>query len=326
MKRNMTLVFACRQAAGTLHRHVAAKQRTETRPYSPSLTSHFRKTLMSVLLVLFSIPFSSAFLFAVTPLSFRMVGAPHAICATTPYEYGISWNAAPALVITAAHQWRWQVVGGRFQDGKTEHFQGGTVVPSVQVFWQSHSTHEGKISLELLLNGKPVNATTTTIYLGLLAPTAIQIEEGILSCEGNWFVLKLEVPLSGDETVEWTVANGLDIYGKPISFVSQKGMDADRLYIEKSDQNLPLTVSVRLRSDCDTYPKATKTILQEFDYPKTRLNGSERLEQGRQLLSTFALSRPTKGPRFGIPPAQSHSRASHPFPCNSPTRGYIPSA
>lgn len=215
-----------------------------------------------------------------TPSNFKITGKFDVTCNDASYEYRSTWESNNEDAISSEYQWRWHVDGGKFENGKTELVQVGNESPMAKIYWYNYSNYAGKISLSLYIKDELLGSSIETVRIGLQHPHAIQIEDGPMSCEGNWFVLKSDMPFDGTETVEWTVSNGLDINEKPLQALIKQGIDAHRIYLIVADQKTPLKVSARVKSGCAKSQAVSPTVSDDFEYSNTRLLGKETIEQG----------------------------------------------
>jgi Secretion system C-terminal sorting domain len=165
--------------------------------------------------------------------------------------------------------WQWYVMGGVFENGKTEWIDTGINPKPVTVNWHYSNSGGGLLSLKIVAlkeNGdKGQNLGTTSIVVRLGPPKYIEIirEEGTYSCRGNWYLLK-NLSLATDEIVEWRVKNGTDTNGKIITSIKNKGGEKPRLFIKPFDPNLPIEISVLIESLCINGISTTTLKVKKF--------------------------------------------------------------
>ncbi len=247
---------------------------------------------------------------AASPSSLSISGPKEVACSGSPLEYRAVFEVGNDVSTMSLCQWHWHVDGGKFTDGSQDFFQMGDEAPVANVKWLGYSNYVGRLTLSLCKGESVLMSTTEPVRLGIQDPRGIMLEDGPLSCEGNWFTLRSDMAFTGGETVEWTVVNGLDINGTTVHFLKKTGADANRIYLTLADKASPMQVSARIRGGC-TYAQApTKWTSEEFEYPNTRLTGSEVVEIGNP--ASFAVCMNTgSGPNKKPPIWQSTGLITH---------------
>lgn len=178
--------------------------------------------------------------------------------------------------------WQWEVQGGLFQNGKTKIEQKVKDYNPVEVHWRYNTLPEGKIILKYLMGSQIIFSTSKIIAFGLPQPNAIIVEDGLLNCEGNWFIVNTSFPLSNNEIVEWRVVNGLDENGVSVDFIQKKGEEANRVYLKKDNPNLPLEINVRIQSDCGISSTSSIPVTERFQNPRKRIVGPVKVKAKKE--------------------------------------------
>ncbi len=157
-----------------------------------------------------------------------------------------------------SHIWEWKVSGGTFENHKTEWVTETAMPSEIKINWSNSNFGFGQISLRIKKRTEDsgnkgqltVLATTSkVIRIGLPNKVNIKLEEKIVLCSGNWYLLESST-LSKNEKVEWFIQNGVDIDGNSITYYEANGEQGKRLFLKPFNTEKPVVIDIAINNDC----------------------------------------------------------------------------